>query len=462
MPARLIDDLITWFKGQGLPASWLIAGDDPSLATALIARGGRSEASGWWAGRVIDAEVLAAPHPSGITIHRVDAEEDLDNWLGVAGRCGWLGHEEDQRTRRELYLAIGLQDAELAHWLAWRNGRAVGMASSFLSGAAVDLCNLAVVENERRRGIGRALATARIRAAYDRDATSVVAALSPDGWRLYRTLGRVGAGRPRSLVLPAPRRSVDRLAAGGRLGMDQTAIRAALGEASKRQRRLGTGPPAVSSARHRPGDLGHPQRPARGSGREVAGEGFLLVGLDRTFAVRGSDPAHGFVWRLAAEDGETGQGGPGAAVAAVAADLDAFTSPGSLEQRFEHGDDQSWVARDAEVGPVQVVVGPRRLPPLVEVQPEVRDHLAGVGLGAAEGHRRHLRAVGEHDTAAVEVRVESAVLVGRVRARSLLGSRVPERPALVAHDDDPTLGHVVITYVAGSVAVPRPAFGDTC
>lgn len=198
----------------------------------------------------------------------------------------------------------------------------------------------------------------------------------------------------------------------------------------------------------------------QGSGREVAGEGFLLVGLDRTFAVRGSDPAHGFVWRLAAEDGETGQGGPGAAVAAVAADLDAFTSPGSLEQRFEHGD-QSWVARDAEVGPVQVVVGPRRLPPLVEVQPEVRDHLAGVGLGAAEGHRRHLRAVGEHDTAAVEVRVESAVLVGRVRARSLLGSRVPERPALVAHDDDPGLGHVVITYVAGSVAVLRPAFEDT-
>ncbi len=106
---------------------------------------------------------------------------------------------------------------------------------------------------------------------------------------------------------------------------------------------------------------------ARGSGREATGEGHLLVGLDRTFAVRGSDPAHGFVWRVAAEDGETGQGGPGAAVSAVAADLDALTSSGSLEQRFERGDDQGWVARDAVVGPVQVVVRPRRLPSLVEV-----------------------------------------------------------------------------------------------
>lgn len=184
-------------------------------------------------------------------------------------------------------------------------------------------------------------------------------------------------------------------------------------------------------------------RPGTGSGREVAGEGFLLVGLDRTFAVRGADPGHGFVWRLAAEDGKTGQGGPGATVAAVAADLDALTSPGSVEQRFEYDDDQRWVAGDAEIGPVQVVVGPRRLPPLVEVQPEVRGHVAGVGLGAAEGHRCHLRAVGEHDTAAVEVRVESAVLVGRVRARRLLGIRVPERPALVAHDDDSGIGHVV-------------------
>ena len=69
------------------------------------------------------------------------------------------------------------------------------------------------------------------------------------------------------------------------------------------------------------------------------------------------------------------------------ADLDALTGPGPVKQRLERSDNRSRIARDTEVGPVLVVVGPRRSPPLVEVQPKVRRHIAGIGIDAAEGHR---------------------------------------------------------------------------
>src|SRR6187431_2297263 len=111
---------------------------------------------------------------------------------------------------------------------------------------------------------------------------------------------------------------------------------------------------------------------------EVAGEGFLLVGFDRTFAVCGSDPADGVVWRLAAEDGKASQRGTGATMAAVTADLDALTGPGPVKQRLERSDNRNWIAGDTEVRPVEVVVGPRRPPPLVEVQPKIGRHVAGI------------------------------------------------------------------------------------
>ena len=61
-----------------------------------------------------------------------------------------------------------------------------------------------MVDRERRQGIGRALAGERIRAAHERGATTVVSALSPDGWKLYQSLGfrSVGVTPDRWFYLP--------------------------------------------------------------------------------------------------------------------------------------------------------------------------------------------------------------------------------------------------------------------
>jgi len=127
----------------------------------------------------------------------------------------------------------------------------------------------------------------------------------------------------------------------------------------------------------------------------VASEGFLLVRLDRTLAVLRANPADRVVRRLTAEAGETGERGPRAAVASVAADLDPLAAPSPVQQRLEHLDDRRRIVGDTEVRPVEELARPRRPPPLVEVQPEVRRYLTGVRIDAAEGHGHQPRAVGK-------------------------------------------------------------------
>jgi ribosomal protein S18 acetylase RimI-like enzyme len=212
LPEGLVDELLAWFADLELPASWLVEGegDDPALAAVLAERGARSEDSRSWAGRRIDDDLFAVlvegDVGSDVVITRVRTSDELDEWLGVAGRCGWLVDDRDRRARRRLHLSIGLDDGDLVHWVARRDGRAVAMASAHVIGTVVDLCNLAVVDRERRQGIGRALAGERIRTARERGATTIVSALSPDGWKLYEPLGfrSVGVTPGRWFHLPLP------------------------------------------------------------------------------------------------------------------------------------------------------------------------------------------------------------------------------------------------------------------
>jgi GNAT superfamily N-acetyltransferase len=126
---------------------------------------------------------------AGVDVVRVVLDHHLEKWLDVAAECGWIEDDSDRQARHRLYLALGLDDRALTHWLALERGQPVGFASSFLDANVIDLCNLGVAESHRRRGIGRALVTARLADAARRGATTVVSAPSPEGWRLQQTLG---------------------------------------------------------------------------------------------------------------------------------------------------------------------------------------------------------------------------------------------------------------------------------
>ncbi|MGN6797420.1 MAG: GNAT family N-acetyltransferase [Gaiellaceae bacterium] len=177
-------ELIAWLSG--VPASWVCAARHEETTRVLIAAGCRPDNDAWeMHGHVGDVEVDV---PDGISITAVTSERELDAWLDVAGPCGWVDTPADRRARRELHLGRGF-DGPHCLYVAYRGDRPVAMASAFYTDELVYLTDLGVLDDERRRGIGRALAMTRLRDARDRGCSTAVLGASPDGAMLYRALG---------------------------------------------------------------------------------------------------------------------------------------------------------------------------------------------------------------------------------------------------------------------------------
>lgn len=100
---------------------------------------------------------------------------------------------------------------------------------------------------------------------------------------------------------------------------------------------------------------------------ELGDERFLAGGFDSLRAVVGADPGDRVGGGMAGEDGEAGECCTGAPVAAQAADFHLFTGPGTVEHGPQRGEDRGRVTGDSEVRPVEMIMGPRRLPPAVEI-----------------------------------------------------------------------------------------------
>lgn len=187
----LAEDLAGWFGEWGVPASWLCAeGDSLAEAGAVLASAGyRPERSGWeMRARIADLD-LAAPGDERIDIVRVASEAELEPWLDVAAACGWCETEEARAALKQLYTGLGLAPAApLRHYVAACGGTVAGMASAFYTGDAVVLAAVAVLPAARRRGVGRALALARLREAREQGCALALLSPSPDGAELYETL----------------------------------------------------------------------------------------------------------------------------------------------------------------------------------------------------------------------------------------------------------------------------------
>jgi ribosomal protein S18 acetylase RimI-like enzyme len=188
LPGAQLDDVWRWMADAAVPASLLTPEPDAGFTARLTGRGAEPERTGWWATGPLRVETSPSAVP--VVVRSVANTADLGAWLDVAELCGWVDDGADRAARADLYLAVGLDHPRLRHWVAWSAaGEPVGMASSFLDGDVVDLCNLAVVESAQRQGIGTALTLRRLRHGVEAGAVQAVSALSPDGWALYRGLG---------------------------------------------------------------------------------------------------------------------------------------------------------------------------------------------------------------------------------------------------------------------------------
>ena len=197
-----VRDVIAWFDELRLPASWLVAEGDSCASTAatLEAAGCRPEQSGWAMRAALDT--LDLEH-EGADVEPVDSDAQLEAWLDVAGACGWFESEDERLASRRLHRSLA-EPTRL--YLALRAGRPVGMASAFFGEEIALLTAVAVLETERRRGVGRALAIARLREARARGCALAVLDPSPDGAKLYGSLGFDFQPQPpgRWFYLPTP------------------------------------------------------------------------------------------------------------------------------------------------------------------------------------------------------------------------------------------------------------------
>lgn len=171
---ELLVSLQEWFGA--VPASWLAATPSSRGSGLLLDAGWTAERTGRWAGRK-----AWRPEPSG-DVRRVTGRSDLEAWLAVAEECGWFEGSWQRRERRTL--AAGLA---WPRWVAWRDGRPVGMATGFHADGLLEIVDVAVISSARRQGVGTALVAGVVAGSSASD--RVIAAPSHDGWQLFRSLG---------------------------------------------------------------------------------------------------------------------------------------------------------------------------------------------------------------------------------------------------------------------------------
>jgi ribosomal protein S18 acetylase RimI-like enzyme len=187
--AGLVGELDDRFAERGLPASWLCGEGVRRPATATVL-----EACGWTPERTARgmrarlASLLLSRRrgDAEAEVEPVESTRALNCWLGIAGACGWF--ETDAQRAAWESLARGLPlggSAELKLYLAKLGTRQVGMASAFYAGDYVFLMALRVLEEARRRGIGRSLALTRLREARARGCVHAVLEPRPDGAALH-------------------------------------------------------------------------------------------------------------------------------------------------------------------------------------------------------------------------------------------------------------------------------------
>jgi hypothetical protein len=106
-------------------------------------------------------------------------------------------------------------------------------------------------------------------------------------------------------------------------------------------------------------------------------------------------------------------------------DFHLFPSASTVEKGPQRGDDQGRVGGDTEVRPVEVIVHPGRLPPVVEVKAVVGLLVTRVRGDRVERHGSDLGTVGQGDCITVPVHFELAMEVTGVSALGWLSAQVP-------------------------------------
>jgi GNAT superfamily N-acetyltransferase len=202
-------ELVRWVTERHVPASLVltdVVGDD--VVECLIDAGLTPENAGHEMGMPLVPDALPAFSVNrNVDIREVSDELTLCDGLRVLDEDGWFDEPGEYERRRVVAARVGYgAGSPVRHWVAYRGSRPVGMATSFRFCDTVVLAHCCVAEDQRRRGIGTALTSARLEAAYRSAARLAVLSPSPDGYELHRSLGftLVDSPQDRWFYLPYP------------------------------------------------------------------------------------------------------------------------------------------------------------------------------------------------------------------------------------------------------------------
>jgi hypothetical protein len=137
-------------------------------------------------------------------------------------------------------------------------------------------------------------------------------------------------------------------------------------------------------------------------------------------------------------------------VASETTQLNSVSTASAFQQRSQGGHRFSRITGHAEIGPVEVIVGPRRIPPRVEIQSEIGSRVAGIGMAGVKRNGGDLGTIWQHDDGSVQMQVKPLMIVVGDRALFRFIVHVPVDLALRTHHDGSDVSHTFILASADS------------
>jgi hypothetical protein len=181
---------------------------------------------------------------------------------------------------------------------------------------------------------------------------------------------------------------------------------------------------------------------------------FLFDGLDRAGTVVGADPRDRLAPRMTGHDRKAGQGCTGAPVSPEATELHPFPGTSLLEHGSQGDDDVGRAIGNAEIRPVEVIMGPGRFPLVIKIEPVVRWLITDIGVRSIERHGDDLDAVRQYDHRTVKMHFNPCVRVIRFGALGRFKVQVPVHSAFGASHNRACVDHVTILAARGTSPVP--------
>ena len=178
--AGTIDEVEDWFTARGVGWRWkLRPGADDFAIRALGSRAQEAFRREPYLWRPVDA--LSMPAAPDLEIERV---------AGTAALEAYDSFDADRGRPPEWSIAAAVMALpSCSLWLGWVDGKVAARVMALASRPMGTIANVIVAEKYRRRGFGRAITAAAIRACADGGSTAVCLGSSTMGYQLYLGMG---------------------------------------------------------------------------------------------------------------------------------------------------------------------------------------------------------------------------------------------------------------------------------